>query len=113
MGSLLEIVSPMDRGRRYGIVSAAFLFVVVLAEIEGLAFLAFALVAGRPDMFLPAQSALFPAAWLVSAGTAGGVLWRARNWAQLRRRPSADAGEGEDVAESFRSSNWRQRIGSA
>ena len=108
MGSLLEVVSPLGRGRRYGFVSASFLFLVVLAEIEGLAFIAIALLVGRPDLFLAVQESLFPAAWVVSVATALAVLWRARNWSERRSQETEDLTE---VADSFVSSNWKQRIG--
>ena len=104
----MEIISPLGRGRRYGAVSATFLFMMVLAEIEGLAFIAVGLVGGRPDLFLVGQGVIFPAAWTVAAATAGAMLWRARNWSVDHRREQDAAAE---VVASFVASDWQQRIG--
>lgn len=108
MHALLEIISPLDRGRRYGAVSASFLFILVLAEIEGLAFLLFGLVLGNAGLFLAAQSGLFPAAVLVAAATAGAVLWRASRW-ELRHK--LETLRQAELAASFVASDWQRRIG--
>ena len=114
MATFMEIVSPLGRGRRYGALSALFLFVVILSEIEGLAFLALGLVAGRPDFFLGAQEAIFPAAWVVAAATAGATLWRARRWSNVGRgEQDAAAVAAAEMAASFLTSDWQKRIGIA
>ncbi len=109
MGSLLQIISPLNRGRTYGAFSASFLFLLILAEIEGLAFLMLGLALGEPALFVSLQGALLPAAWIVSASASGAVLWRARTWTKRRRPVLVES----DVVDSFHASNWRERIGAA
>ncbi len=108
MDTVLAIISPLGRGRRYGAVAASFLLLVVLAEIEGLAFLLFALVLGNPGLFLTVQSGLFPAALFVAAATAGAMLWRASRWEVVHK---LEALRQEELAASFVTSDWQERIG--
>ncbi len=53
---------------------------------------------GRPEIFLTAQGALFPAAWLVAAAAALAVLWRARSWSVRRAREAHVTAELADSA---------------
>lgn len=108
METVLAIISPLGRGRRYGALAASFLLLVVLAEIEGLAFLLFALVFGDPGLFLAVQSGLFPAALFVAAATAGAMLWRASRW-EVGHKLAVF--RQEELAASFITSDWQQRIG--
>lgn len=113
MGSITDLIHLVTGrgGSRRSLVSLSILFLVVLAEIEGLAYLALGLLLGRPDLFIAAQGALFPAAWLVAAAAVGGLLWRMLRWEARRRRDASSRAELSEVADSFRASNWRQRIG--
>ncbi len=104
----MEIISPLERGRRYGVASAAFLFWLILAELEGLMFLAFTLIFGTPELFSAVHEAIFPASMLIAATASGAVLWRARTWAPRRSRAAIPIA---DLSESFSASNWRERIG--
>lgn len=64
-----------DLARQRSLASAALLFLVLVDEIEGLAFLALGLLAHRPEVFLASQDWLFPAAVLLA-----GALSLVRNW---------------------------------
>lgn len=68
-----------DLARKRSLASAAFLFLLLVDEIEGLAYVAVAVVLGRPDLFLSMQQVFFPAVLLVA-----GAVSLARNW----RRPA-------------------------
>lgn len=71
-----------DLARQRSLAGAALLFLVLVDEIEGLAFLAVGMVARRIDLFLAAQDVLFPAVLFVAgvATLAGG--WRRRHEAE-------------------------------
>jgi hypothetical protein len=64
-----------DLARKRSLASAAFLFLLLVDEIEGLAYLALAVVVGRPDLFLSMQQVFFPVVLLVAAAVS-----LARNW---------------------------------
>jgi hypothetical protein len=61
--------------RQRSLASAAFLFLLLVDEIEGLAFVAVAIVVGRPDLFLSMQQVFFPVVLFVAAAVS-----LARNW---------------------------------
>ena len=67
-----------ELARKRSLASAAFLFLLLVDEIEGLAYMAVAVVLGQPDLFLSMQQVFFPVVLLVA-----GVVSLARNW----RRP--------------------------
>jgi len=67
-----------DLARKRSLASAAFLFLLLVDEIEGLAYMAVAVVLGQPDLFLSMQQVFFPVVLLVA-----GVVSLTRNW----RRP--------------------------
>ena len=64
-----------DLARQRSLAGAALLFLVLVDEIEGLAFLALGMVAHRIDLFLAAQDVLFPAVLFVA-----GAATLARSW---------------------------------
>lgn len=64
-----------DLARRRSLASAAFLFLLLVDEIEGLAFLAVGVLLGRPEVFLSMQEVFFPVVLLVAAAVS-----LARNW---------------------------------
>lgn len=66
--------------RQRSLASAALLFLLLVDEMEGLAFVAVGVVLHRVDLFLAMQDALFPAVVAVA-----GVASIARNW---QRRPA-------------------------
>jgi len=51
----------------------------VLTEIEGMAFIALGIVLRRPDLFLDIQGALFPSALFVATATALATIWLPRD----------------------------------
>lgn len=65
--------------RQRSLASAALLFLLLVDEIEGLAFVAVAVLLRRVDLFLAMQDAVFPAVVIVA-----GVVSLACNW---HRRP--------------------------
>ena len=67
-----------DQARQRSLASAALLFLVLIAEIEGLVFVAVGLLAQRTDLFVSAQNALFPASVLVAAAVTLAHTWRRR-----------------------------------
>ncbi|HUQ16400.1 MAG TPA: hypothetical protein VM070_01285 [Candidatus Saccharimonadales bacterium] len=81
---LLEIAFPYRAYRSFGAASFALVFVSLIVEIELLVLLALGLVARRIDLFLPLQTAVFPAAVAVSLVATGVFAWRARDWTRAR-----------------------------
>ena len=59
--------------------AAALFFFVLLDEIEGLVFVSLSVLAGRMDLFIDAQSILFPGAVFVSGVATGLFFWRRRD----------------------------------
>jgi hypothetical protein len=61
--------------RKRSVASAALLFLLLVDEIEGLCFLAVAVVFGQPGLFMSMQDVLFPAVLAVA-----GLIALVRNW---------------------------------
>lgn len=93
---LKEVVFPVDNDRPYGVASACFLLLVTFAEIEGLAWTALGLLAGRTDLFLQLQFAIAPAAFLVAFSGAAANYVRHRAL-QNRVRYTTDLSENPEV----------------
>jgi len=113
---LRKIISPAEFDRPYGPASAAFLFLMVFSEIEGLAFLVIGLVLRRPELFLDLQSGILPAAFIVAAATACVVLWRSRYWLARSRmnRYTKEVGETMELVrlgERFGRTETRRNTG--
>ncbi len=73
-----------DLARQRSLASAALLFLVLVDEIEGLAFLALGPIAHHPDVFLASQDWLFPAIVLLA-----GALSLVRNWRRSKSQAVA------------------------
>ena len=73
-----------DLARKRSLASAAFLFLLLVDEIEGLAYVAVAVVFGRPDLFLSMQQVFFPVVLLVAAAVS-----LARNWRRAEQIEAA------------------------
>jgi hypothetical protein len=84
MGSLMDVAFPYRIKRSFGAASFALIFLVLLAEIEVLVFIALAIVAHRLDLFVELQPMVLPGACLVALTAAGVFWWRARKWTQQR-----------------------------
>jgi len=82
--SLGEIVFPYKAQRPFGVASFAFVFLMLLIEVELLVFVALGLVGHRIDLFLDLQTGILPAAALVSLVASGVFAWRARAWTRAR-----------------------------
>jgi hypothetical protein len=65
-----------DLARQRSLASAAFLFLLLVDEIEGLVFLAIGVLLGRIDLFVAVQDVLFPAALFVAGAVALTRSWR-------------------------------------
>lgn len=84
MSGILDVAFPYRIKRRFGAASFALIFLVLLAEIELLVFIALAIVAHRLDLFMGLQPIIFPGACLVALAASVVFWWRARSWTQQR-----------------------------
>lgn len=84
MSSLIDIAFPYRRRRSYGAASFAFTFLVLLFEVELLAFIGVAIAARQLPLWWDLQSIVFPTACLISLAAAGVFWWRARSWSKHR-----------------------------
>jgi hypothetical protein len=82
--SLRDIAFPYRAQRPFGIASFAFVFLMLLLEIELLVLVGLGIVAHRADLFVDLQSAILPAAALVSLVASSVFAWRARAWTKAR-----------------------------
>jgi hypothetical protein len=82
--SIGEILFPYRAKRSFGVISLAFLFLVLLAEIELVVFVGLGLVAHRADLFIDLQADILPAAVIVSLVSSSVFAWRARAWTRAR-----------------------------
>ena len=89
-----------DLARKRSLASAAFLFLLLVDEIEGLAYMAVGVVFGQPDPFLSMQQVFFPVVLCVAAAVS-----LARNW--LR----AETVEAVAPIEAVELNTLTQRIG--
>ena len=80
----MDIAFPYRIKKRFGAASFALIFLVLLAEIELLVFIALAVVAHRLDLFTGLQPIILPAACLLALAAAGVFWWRARSWTKQR-----------------------------
>ena len=80
----MDIAFPYRIKKRFGAASFALIFLVLLAEIELLVFIALAVVGQRLDLFTGLQPIIFPGACLVALAAAGVFWWRARSWTNQR-----------------------------
>ena len=95
---LTDIAFPYRAQRTFGIVSLAFLFLVLLIETELVVFIGLAIVAHRLDLFLPLQPDILPAAVLVSLVASSVFAWRARAWSKARIEGLRDWGGAATTA---------------
>ena len=84
VSSLIDIAFPYRRRRSYGAASFAFTFLVLLFEVELLAFIGVAMAARQPQLWWDLQPIVFPTACLISLAAAGVFWWRARSWSKHR-----------------------------
>ena len=84
MSGILDVAFPYRIKRRFGAASFALIFLVLMAEIEFLVFVALAIVAHRLDLFMGLQPIIFPGACLVALAASGVFWWRARSWTKQR-----------------------------
>ena len=84
MTGLLDIAFPYRQMRSYGAASFAFTFLVLLFEVELLAFVGVAIAARQLQLWWDLQPIIFPTACLISLAAAGVFWWRARSWSKQR-----------------------------
>ena len=84
MTNLLDVAFPHRTKRSFGAASFALIFLVLLAEIELLVFVALAIIGHRLDLFTGLQPIILPAACLLALAAAGVFWWRARSWTKQR-----------------------------
>jgi hypothetical protein len=82
--SLIDIAFPYRRRRSFGAASFAFTFLVLLFEVELLAFFGVAIAGRQLQLWWELQSIAFPTACLVSLAAATVFWWRARSWSRQR-----------------------------
>jgi hypothetical protein len=82
--NLLDVAFPYRIRRSFGAASFALIFLVLLAEVEVLVFIALAVVAHRLDLFVDLQPLILPVACLVALSAAAVFWWRARSWNKKR-----------------------------
>lgn len=100
---LLDIAFPYRADRGFGAASFALVFLALILEIELLVLLALGVVARRLDLFIPLQTAVFPAAVAVSLVATGVFAWRARSWTRARiAAVAAYGGSTDDYAAKLR-----------
>ena len=80
----MDVAFPYRIKRGFGAASFALIFLVLLAEIEILVFIALAIVAHRLDLFMGLQPIVLPGACLVSLTASVVFWWRARQWTKQR-----------------------------
>jgi hypothetical protein len=86
VSSLIDIAFPYRRRRSYGAASFAFTFLVLLFEVEFLAFVGVAIAARQFQLWWDLQPVVLPTACLVSLAAAAVFWWRARSWSRHRVR---------------------------
>jgi hypothetical protein len=84
VSSLIDIAFPYRRRRSYGAASFAFTFLVLLFEVELLAFVGVAIAARQLQLWWDLQPIVLPTACLVSLAAAAVFWWRARFWNKQR-----------------------------
>jgi hypothetical protein len=84
MSSLIDIAFPYRRRRSFGAASFAFTFLVLLFEVELLAFVGVAIAARQLQLWWDLQPTVLPTACLVSLAAAAVFWWRARSWSKQR-----------------------------
>jgi hypothetical protein len=82
--SLIDIAFPYRRRRSFGAASFAFTFLVLLFEVELLAFIGVAIAGRQLQLWWELQPIAFPTACLVSLAAATVFWWRARSWSRQR-----------------------------
>jgi hypothetical protein len=79
-----DIAFPYRAQRSFGVVSFAFVFLMLVLEAELVVFIGLGVIAHRVDLFIDLQPDILPAAVLVSLVAAGVFAWRARAWSKIR-----------------------------
>src|SRR3979409_676626 len=80
----MDVAFPYRIKKRFGAASFALIFLILLGEIEGLVFIALAIVAHRLDLFVNLQPIVLPGACLVALTASGVFWWRGRSWTKQR-----------------------------
>jgi hypothetical protein len=84
VSGLLDVAFPYRIKKRFGAASFALIFLVLLAEIELIVFVALAIVGHRLNLFTGLQPIILPAACLLALAAASVFWWRARSWTKQR-----------------------------
>jgi hypothetical protein len=79
-----DVAFPYRAERPFGLISFAFVFAMLVIEIEVVVFIGLAVVAHRAELFIDLQQAILPAAVLVSLVASAVFAWRARAWTRAR-----------------------------
>lgn len=81
---LIEVAFPYRVKRSFGAASYAFVFVLIVSEIEALVLVALGIVARRFDLFVDLQEVILPGACLIALSASTVFWWRAREWTRER-----------------------------
>ena len=107
--SLIDIAFPYRNKKAFGAASFALIFLVLLLEVEGLVFVALAIVAHQVQLWWDLQPVILPGACLISLSSATVFWWRARSWSKERvEMLNAWAGGGTSYGERLRSKRTAQ-----
>jgi hypothetical protein len=79
-----DIAFPYRAKRSFGVVSFAFVFLMLILEAELVVFIGLGIIAHRIDLFVDLQPDILPAAAMVSLVASGVFAWRARAWSKAR-----------------------------
>ena len=82
--SLGDIAFPYKAKRSFGVVSFAFVFLMLIIEAELVVFIGLGIIAHRIDLFVDLQPDILPAAAMVSLVASAVFAWRARAWSKAR-----------------------------
>jgi hypothetical protein len=81
---LIEVAFPYRVKRSYGAASYAFVFLLVVGEVEALILVALGIVARRFDLFVDLQEVILPGTCLIALSVSTVFWWRAREWTRER-----------------------------
>jgi hypothetical protein len=84
MNEFLDIAFPYRKMKTFGAASFALIFLVIILEVEALAFVALAIVGHRFDLFVDLQPIILPVACVIALFASTVFWWRARAWSKSR-----------------------------
>ena len=84
MSGLIDVAFPYRAKKSFGAASFAFVFLVIVLEVEALVLVALGVVAHRFDLFVDLQDVVLPGACFIALTASTAFWWRARAWTKAR-----------------------------